>query len=236
MNLTVWRIELNNSDLATKLWSLLNDSEQHRAARFRSQELQRRYIIAHGALRLILADVCQCSLKNLEFVYNQWGKPALANSNSPVFNLSHAQDLALLAIAANGELGIDVEMLRLSPIIERRDLVKRFFNLTEYHVLNQLNDQAFIAAFFRCWTLKEAYIKAKGLGLSLPLNRFSIECHPESKPILISSEDYPEDVANYHFWELNVPQGYWGSLAYYGSNNHEIVYHDWTLTQNKLFF
>ena len=227
MTLTVWRIALNNETWAIRLWPLLDKVEQSRAERFRTLELQRRYIIAHGALRLLLADTCRQPPTTLRLVCNAWGKPALAEAGLPVFNLSHARDLALCAVAIAGEIGIDVEALRPSPVVERLDLVRRFFSADEYYTLNALDDQVFVSAFFRCWTRKEAYIKAKGLGLSLPLNQFSVVCQPGVLPALLASEYCPADMERYRFWDLSVPEGYWGSLAYYGPATGTLVYRDW---------
>lgn len=227
MTLTVWRIALNNEAWVIRLWPLLDKEEQARAKRFRTLDLQNRYIIAHGALRLLLADACQQPPASLRLVRNPWGKPALADTNSPVFNLTHARDLALCAVTMAGEIGIDVEALRPSPVVERLDLVRRFFSAEEYHVLSTLDQQTFVSAFFRCWTRKEAYIKAKGIGLSLPLNQFSIVCQPGALPALLTSEYCPADVKRYRFWDIEVPEGYWGSLAYSGPVDGEPIYRDW---------
>ncbi|CAK0762529.1 4'-phosphopantetheinyl transferase [Gammaproteobacteria bacterium] len=229
MTLTVWRIALNNETWAIRLWPLLDISEKTRAERFRGVDLRRRHVIAHGAVRLLLADFCQQPVTTLRLVQNAWGKPALADAGSPVFNLSHTQDLALCAIAPAGEIGVDIEALRPSPIVERLDLARRFFSLDEYQALNELDTQAFSSAFFRCWTRKEAYIKAKGLGLSLPLNQFSVACRLDAAPALLASEYCPADVTRYQFWDLAVPEGYCGSLAYCGPAGDKLICRDWAL-------
>ncbi len=216
MALTVWRIALHNEAWVGPLWPLLDHAEKARADRFRGADLRRRFVIAHGAVRLLLADACRQPAATLRFVHNAWGKPALAESHAPVFNLSHAGDWALCTLAPSGDVGVDVESLRPSPVVERIDLARRFFSHDEYQALSSLEEPAFAPAFFRCWTRKEAYIKAKGLGLSLPLNQFSVTCRPGVPPALLTSAYCPADVGRYRLWDVAVPEGYFGSLAYDG--------------------
>ncbi len=227
MTLTVWRIALTNETWTTRLLPLLDSTEKARADRFRSHELRQRFVIAHGATRLLLAEAAQQPISALRFTHNAWGKPALEGTASPVFNLSHAKDLALLAVAETGDIGVDVEAVRPSPVVERLDLVRRFFSAAEYQALRGLDEQAFVSAFFSTWTRKEAYIKAKGLGLSLPLNQFSVTC--QAPPALLESEYCPSDVGRYRFWDIALSEGYFGSLAYDGPACGELVCRDWEL-------
>lgn len=222
--LVVWRIALDNEHWAEQLWSRLDEADQAQANRFRYPELRRRYVIAHGALRTILAGEGRAAAK-LRFIRNAWGKPALADQGGPVFNLSHAQEVALCAIASSGEIGVDVEAERPEGMVSRRELAKRFFSFDEYQILKKLEGEAFVSAFFQCWTRKEAYIKAKGLGLSLPLNQFTMQV--DKQPKLITSDFCPDDVRCYRFWNVAVPSGYWGTLAYNGPVAGEFSCWDW---------
>lgn len=225
MAITVWRIALYSHSWKERLWPLLDAAEQARARRFCNADLQRRYIIAHGGLRLILANIVHQSPETLHLIANPWGKPALSQGGL-VFNLSHSQDLALCAVASAGEIGIDIESFRPAYSAERLVIARRFFHPAEYQFLNMITDAAQNAAFLRCWTRKEAYIKAKGLGLSLPLNQFHISC--ATIPELISSECFPEDVGRYRLGDINVPLGYWASFAYSGTDSDTIIYRDWS--------
>jgi len=225
MALTIWRIALSDANWAEELWPVLDSAEQNRARRFLCAALKRRYIIAHGALRLILANISHRSTADLQFIINPWGKPYLEAGNV-VFNLSHSRDLALCAVASAGEIGVDIESFRPAEPSERLALARRFFHSEEYYSLSMVTEAAQNAAFIRYWTRKEAYIKAKGLGLSLPLHQFHINF--TGAPALISSEYCPADVGKYRLWEISVPLGYWASLAYAGADDGELIYCDWT--------
>lgn len=218
--LDVWRIDLRHTQALAAGWKTLSAPEQARAERFCRTELRERYILAHGAMRLLLAEYVQQAAEALEFTHNAWGKPQLVAHPWLAFNLSHAHDLAVLAVAHTGEpavsrpieVGVDVEWQRPAGRVDRLDLAKRFFAPAEYAAL-QAQEGDIARAFFRCWTCKEAYIKAKGMGLSLPLERFVVECRPGRPPALLVSEAWPEDPARFHYWEIAVPAGFVANLA-----------------------
>lgn len=162
---------------------LLSAAEQLRAAEFRLKPVRARFIAARLFLRLLLAAYLHCAPEEVEFTLEDHGKPRLApcmqhRSQAAgcwplVFNLSHAGDGLLCALACDGWLGVDVEQLsrKLQPLA----LAKRFFAAEEYGVLQQAATQAqLMQDFFRIWTLKEAFIKAIGLGLSFALQDFAV--------------------------------------------------------------
>ena len=212
-DIEVWRVDLSDASQINALWPLLDSEEQVRAKRFHFDHDRRRFVLAHGALRTILGRFRQCLAADLCFVRSTHGKPALMPPHALEFNLSHSADLALCAVAATGELGVDVECHR---SVDSAALAQRFFSSSEAGRLAQLDGSALQAAFFACWTRKEAYIKAKGLGLSLPLDQFTVSTEPDVPPRLESSCFAPADVAAYRFWSIPVPAGYSAALAYCG--------------------
>ncbi len=181
----VWRIEL---DCATKavaaLRATLSSEEEQRATRFRSIELRDRWTVAHGALRCILATYARCEPDVLEFCEGPQGKPALA---SPVedfpFNLTHTGSLALVAIAGSGRVGIDAESVRSESDVE--GLSRRFFAPAETAEILALTPDARLSAFFTCWTRKEAFVKALGGGLSIPLDHFQVSVRGDESARLL---------------------------------------------------
>ncbi len=208
----VWRVDLSNANQIDALWPLLDSEEQARAKRFHFDHDRRRFVLAHGALRTILGWFCQCPAADLHFVYSAHGKPALTPHCALAFNLSHSADLALCAITTAGEVGVDVECHR---AVDATALAQRFFSSSEANRLAQLGGTALQAAFFACWTRKEAYIKAKGLGLSLPLDQFTVSTD-DAPPRMESSSFAPADVAAFSLWSIPVPAGYSATLAYCG--------------------
>lgn len=181
----VWRIELDCAAIsAAALVATLSMEEEERAARFRSLKLRERWTVARGALRCILARYARCEPDVLVFRAGPHGKPALAWPVEDIpFNLSHTGGLALLAVAGNGRVGVDAETVR--PEIEVADLSRRFFAPTEAAEILALSADVRLAAFFTCWTRKEAFVKALGGGLSVPLDRFHVSVRSEQPARLL---------------------------------------------------
>lgn len=213
LRIDVWRISLSAPGDPEALSAVLDADERARAERFRFDKHRRRFIVAHAAVRGILGLQLGLAPGALQFAKNAHGKPFLRGEGVPVFSLSHSHEMALCAVAACGELGADIEWHRQ---LAHDDLAQRFFAEDEAAALGALAEEDQAAGFFACWTLKEAYIKAKGLGLSLPLHSFSVTTHPRQAPLLLSSRHDPADVGRCRFWEIPVAAGYRAALAYCG--------------------
>lgn len=220
----MWRIGLSAPSDLDVLFDLLDADEQARAERFRFAQHSRRFIVAHAAVRCILAQRLAAAPGELRFSRNAHGKPFLSSHGGLLFSLSHSHELALCALAVSGELGVDVEWRR---HLKHGDLARRFFAADEAAGLAGLAEEDQVAGFFACWTCKEAYVKAKGLGLSLPLHAFSVTTHPRQAPALLSSRHDPADVGPYRFWEIPVAPGYHAVLAYRGEAAAAPVCRDW---------
>jgi 4'-phosphopantetheinyl transferase len=145
----------------------------------------------------------------LRFIYGDYGKPALASGQDLRFNLSHSKEVALLGVTRNAELGVDVEHIRADFATE--DIARRFFSRAEVEVFNALPVEEQVAAFFRCWTRKEAYIKAIGKGLSQPLDKFDVALAPGVPPALLQAED--DDASRWALSDIDVGKGYAGALV-----------------------
>lgn len=163
----VWRIEL--ASCAAEARALLSADERERAARFHFVRDRERFIAARAALRRILAGYLACTPAELAFAYAPHGKPSVPGL---AFNLSHAHELALLAVTRGREVGVDIEWHAPVPELER--LARVSFSAAEQGALAALADDERTAAFYRIWTRKESYIKARGEGLSMALDRFSV--------------------------------------------------------------
>jgi 4'-phosphopantetheinyl transferase len=172
----VWRATLRQGEsMLSESSALLSDDERERARRFHFQEDRDRYVAARAALRDILSRYLQTPPAAIKFRYSPHGKPALSDphaSDGLSFNLSHSHEVALYAVAGSRAVGIDVERVREGNEVE--DIARHFFSPEEVSALNGLPGGRRASGFFDCWTRKEAYIKARGEGLSRPLNSFTV--------------------------------------------------------------
>lgn len=227
--LEVWRVDLRREIPETDCRRRLSATEWARAQRFRFPEHRRRYLTSHVALRDLLCARFGLGAAEIVFSENAYGKPALSAPIGGVFNLSHSDEVALIALGSDGELGVDVEQCR---SLAHDDLARRNFSPAECEVLDRLAPARRLAGFFACWTRKEAYIKAKGMGLSIPLDAFTVEADPDRMPALIESRHAPADVGRFALWDLPVPPGYRATLAYAPAHPSPdgpgFVVRDWT--------
>ena len=192
--------------------SLLSSDEAARAARFRFEHLQHSFILARGALRILLGRYLNTPPRDLEFRYGAKGKPALAGSASLQFNASHSGDLALFAFTLDCDLGVDIEAVRPMPDLE--DVARRFFSTDEAAELMALSPGQRDQAFFLCWTRKEAYIKATGEGLSAPLDAFRVTLRPGDPARMVHLECDPIAAQAWTLHDLALDTRYAGALAY----------------------
>src|SRR5262249_11993041 len=169
----VWRASLLlKPESIVAMRRLLSPDEIATEGRFYFEEHRRRYVIARAALRTILAHYLPSSARELRFCYGRYGKPVLTkevNVNQLQFNLSHSHEIAIFAIARGRAVGIDVEYIRNTTSVD--EIVDRFFAPNETTAFGASSKATKLENFYASWTCKEAYLKARGLGLSFPLAR-----------------------------------------------------------------
>ena len=222
----VWRIFLNLQADSIKLAeSTLSADEAQRAARFHFPKDRDHFIAAHGILRHIVGRYLHRKPGELIFSVNQYGKPALVNSDLE-FNLSHSGDFALLAVTQNRKVGVDVERIRQG--ISSHVIAQQYFSKAEVAELQSLPMEQREAAFFTCWTRKEAYIKAQGIGLSLPLESFDVSLSPNEPAMLRAVRPDSQEAARWTLFSLNVVPKYAGALAVEGLDL-DFRFWDWNL-------
>jgi 4'-phosphopantetheinyl transferase len=205
----VWRIRVDLPvAIVNKLASTLSADEVRRADRFHFPADRQRYIAAHGGLRDILARYLGCESNGLRFSANDHGKPVLL-SQILEFNLSHSGDFALVAITQNRKIGIDVERIRSGMEFER--IARRFFSPSEVSEWMALPPAQRQIAFFNCWARKEAYMKAHGLGLSLPLDSFDDSLGEPA--ILRTTRPNPGEAGCWILLSLDVDPAYTAAMA-----------------------
>ena len=209
----VWRISLEQEDaLLARFRRTLAPEELDRAGRFRFERLQRHYLAGRGFLRDVLARYLSVKPEDLRFSYNAYGKPSLADGESLQFNMSHSHEICLVAVTRDAAVGIDVEHIRADFASD--EIARRFFSRVEVETFNSLVKEEQVAAFFRCWTRKEAYIKAIGKGLSQPLDGFDVTLAPADPAALLRPGD--EDTATWSVSDIDVGPAYASALMVEG--------------------
>jgi 4'-phosphopantetheinyl transferase len=212
----VWRVGLDRPDSEVeRLRGTLDPDELARAERFAFPRNRRQYVVGRGALRAILAGYLGVNPADVPIRTTPQGKPYLASSAPDVrFNLSHSGELALIAAALGREVGVDVEAADARGDLKKRlDLAHRFFSPTEVDALDSLPADLQSEAFYACWTRKEAYLKARGGGLLLPLDSFDVSLRPGEPPALLATRDDPAQAARWSLITLDVGPGYAAALA-----------------------
>lgn len=189
----IWKISIiPELKFIRQLHSLLSADERKRAERFKFDKHRHKYIAARGQLRIVLGRYLKVPPQSLTFSYNEFGKPYLFGSvGSPLiqFNMSHSHELGLIAIHKKREVGVDIEWQR--PGFAGLKIARRFFSASEVEALEQLPAEQQEKAFFLCWSRKEAYIKARGRGLNIPLDQFDVSLNPEEPARLLSTKHDP---------------------------------------------
>jgi 4'-phosphopantetheinyl transferase len=214
----LWRVDLEAIAGEEAQWSnILSDDERTRAARFHFQ-IHRQYFIAGRALlRRILAAYLAADSKELTFSYSSKNKPALAGTyaNRLSFNISHSGEIALIAVTQNRQIGVDVELIRHD--FDTAAIATRFFSEVEQEQLAALPAEQRHETFFRCWTRKEAYIKATGEGLSLPLRQFDVSIAPGSQDALLATRPDSAESKRWLLRDVVVKTGYAGAICVSGN-------------------
>lgn len=215
----VWRASLDRPPEEIEAFRRsLSPDELHRAERFVFEDHRRRFIAGRGCLRSILARYLDMAPGGIRFEYSPHEKPQLAASHvtqTPLhFNFAHSEALALLAVTGIGPVGVDLERVR--PDCPAEQIARHFFSDSEIARLGSLPSSERVTAFFRCWARKEAFIKAKGLGLSLPLDQFDVTLAPGEPASLTRTAWDPGEAAQWSMRALDAGPGFAAALAVRG--------------------
>lgn len=187
----------------------LSAAERERVARFAFERDRRRFRAAHCGLRRLLSERTGIAPAELNFVSGPHGKPALSGSGGCAFNMSHSDDVAVVGIAAQGEsIGIDIESCR--PLSDALALARRHFSRSELHQLEATDPLDRSLAFLRCWTRKEACLKAIGSGLSIEAASFSAGFDSEPRRVTIGTAN---GLATLRLWSLEASAAFVGAFA-----------------------
>ncbi len=196
--------------------ALLSIDERAHAARFRFERDRAQYTSARVTLRMLLAGYLAVRPDQIELQYSVYGKPSLdgTHSSHPLrFNVSHSHSVGLVAAALHGEVGVDIEMVRGDLAIA--DLARRFFSPLEAAAIVNAPPGVRHRLFFVCWTRKEAFLKARGDGLSLTLDSLDVVSGDNHRAQLRAHWD-PDEATRWQLSDLDPGEGYAGALVVMG--------------------
>lgn len=215
----LWRATLDQPPGCRRwLLAMLSQEERMRAEDFYFVRDRERFIVRRGVLRSILGAYLRIPPAQLLFEYGYHGKPALQGQPgvTPLqFNVSHAEGLGMYAVSRGRALGVDLERVR--PILNLEQITARRFTPEEHAQLIALPPEQQPQGFFRCWTSKEAYVKARGEGLSIPLDRFMVAVQPDQPMALLATSEGPAETARWTLHEVLVAPEYVASVAVEGA-------------------
>jgi 4'-phosphopantetheinyl transferase len=215
----VWRASLDQpADMIAKLAPFLSQDEYQRAMRRYRPVDRDRFIVGRGILRKIISAYLALQPGQLRFTYNEYGRPAVSDDQNDCalnFNLAHSAELVLYAVTRGRVVGIDVEYIH--DDFATLEIAEHFFSKDEVAALKSLPADQRTIGFFNCWSRKEAFIKAKGMGVSYPLDRFTVSLAPGEPPALLKVDDDKREVARWKMYELKPGADYAAALIAAGA-------------------
>jgi 4'-phosphopantetheinyl transferase len=206
-------LDVESAEL-NRLEATLSSDERARASRFYFEKDRQCFVARRGILRQILSRYLGCEAREMEFGYGPYGKPFLTSISGEAelrFNLAHSHGMTLFGIARNREIGVDLE--RVDQSFAYHQIAERFFSRRECSMLRNLPYSQHEEAFFNCWTRKEAYVKAHGAGLQMPLDSFDVSLIPGLPPELLNSGN--------ETWVMRAPKlgrGYCAAVVVEGND------------------
>ncbi len=212
LQIHLWQLSIGDPPDARHLahaMTLLSDPEKKRCAAFHFERHRAEYAISHAMLRLALSEYAPVKPQDWQFLTGQWGKPEIGGPalDTPLwFNLSHTDGFAACVAGRVRQLGVDVENMNRKAC--HQELAKRFFAPAEYEYLRNLPPNLQRETFFRIWTLKEAYIKADGKGLSIPLDSFRFRFSAENPAQVILESNAELNPGVWSFFEFQPGSNY----------------------------
>ncbi|MFS4467938.1 4'-phosphopantetheinyl transferase family protein [Maribacter sp. 2210JD10-5] len=223
--LIIWTIDLSESKKGINFFnSILNKAEINKANAFRFDKDRDCYVITRGLLKTLLGFYWNKRPDQIELEYNSFGKPRLPSRYGLKFNVSHSQNFSVICFLKDAEVGIDIENCKRD--INLMDLAENFFSKKEVENLKKLPFLERDRAFYRCWTRKEAFIKAEGSGLSFPLKQFAVSLDNDLEAELLNTYWDEKSKDNWTLKSFVPAEGYLAAIATKGKIDR-YVFHEW---------
>lgn len=212
-NIDLWLVfydEIVDERLLTELRRLLSEDELRQQARFHFADDRKRYLVTRAMVRTVLSRYVAVAPVDWAFSTNRYGRPEIARPHGEAlglcFNISHTRGLIALGVTRQRALGVDVENLVTRQVSE--GIADRFFSPIEVAELSRVPADLKQDRFFEYWTFKESYIKARGMGLSIPLDRFSFS-YPHERAVRIAIHpELGDDASRWSFWQCRPTPEY----------------------------
>jgi 4'-phosphopantetheinyl transferase len=217
-NVHCWSTAIDVTDqIYDVLIQRLSPDERTRADQFVFSPDRRNFIVARGILRDILSRYLHCQAAEIRFCTELNGKPGLDCANTSIrldFNLSHSSGYLVVAVTQGKKVGVDIEMVRPVPDIDL--ITSQSFSEYERNMLALLTGEEKLLGFYRCWTRKEAYLKAVGSGLSIPLDSFDVSLAEDNPIEMVSNRLDPNQISRWSFYSFTPAHGFIGALVIEG--------------------
>lgn len=214
----LWAVRLDPAASLESYYGYLASDELERAQRFRMDDPRRRFVVSRAAVKTLLADYLRSRPLDIVLSYSRSGKPYLPGAThlgQLCFNLAHSDDLALIAVVRNCDVGIDVERLRI--VKHQEHIAHRYFHSAEARDLHTLASAERDASFLRCWTAKEAVLKSMGTGLSDSLKQFRVPVTTGSGSWVDVTPDERGNRTRCWLQQLAPCDAYVGAVAFVGT-------------------
>ncbi|MFD2726454.1 4'-phosphopantetheinyl transferase family protein [Hyunsoonleella rubra] len=226
-NCHVWMVNFNEMKSNISFFSNhLSDDEKLRASKFHFKKDEERFIVFRGVLRFISGKYLNLKPEAVTFKYGEFGKPEFALKADLKFNISHSKDMAVMGFVNNFDIGIDIEFMKSDFHV--MDIADNYFSKHEIQMLREFPENLQTEGFYRCWTRKEAFIKAKSKGLSFPLDAFSISIDSANEAELYETLWDANEKDLWHISPFETAKNYKAALAIKG-NIENIDYFDFKL-------
>ena len=202
----------------SSLKNYLSEDEIIKASKFRFQKDKNASIITRGALRLLSSEYLNIKPEDISFKYGEYGKPDYDFETNLKFNVSHSGQVAIIGFVLNDDIGVDVEEIKTD--FDVLDIVSNYFSKTEIKSLKKLPKENHTKGFYRCWTRKESFIKAKANGLSFPLDSFSVSIDSDEKTELLETKWDSTEKESWKLFTFSPQENYIGAVSIKGNINN----------------
>ncbi len=218
----VWCLSFReHTEHVPNYYALLSDDEKIKASKFHFEKDKNQSIISRGALRQLSALYLDRPIDDIAFTYGEYGKPEYSFKSYLKFNVSHSGDMAIIGFVKDHDIGVDIEHIKTD--FDVMDIAVNYFSELEIKTLKAFPKKKHIEGFYRCWTRKEAFIKAKSQGLSFPLNAFSVSIDSNNHANLLETKWDKREAKDWKLFSFTPNKDYIGAVSIKGAVNDLII-------------
>ena len=222
----IWYLNLSDfKDKVRDFYSLLSDDEKEKASKFRFIKDRHQFVLSRGSLRILTSRYLKKPNDDIVFSYGEFGKPEYHFKSDLKFNVSHSENMAVVGFVKHHDIGVDIENTK--GDFDVLDIAQNYFSKREISALKSLPKSEHVNGFYRCWTRKESFIKAKSKGLSFPLDQFSVSLTSEQHVALLETHWDETEAKLWRLFSFSPKTNYIGAVSV-KATNPVIKYFDFT--------